>query len=140
MCSLPHKAVTVTRSKIPAKLQYDSKDGSRVPNGTVVAKERLRTRRVDKGKSGQAQTTAVSGGFGGGILSRIISKRLTLLGERSGACDAVERAIIAELLIVVLTGLGGASQEKSAARNFLKRDSQDFQGLQDAYLVNLDIL
>ena len=43
---------------------------------------------------------------------------LTLLGERSGACDAVERAIIAELLIVVLTGLGGASQEKSAARNF----------------------
>ena len=47
------------------------------------------------------------------------SKRLTLLGERSGACDAVERAIIAELLIVVLTGLGGASQEKSAARNFL---------------------
>ena len=40
------------------------------------------------------------------------------MGERSGACDAVERAIIAELLIVVLTGLGGASQERSAARNF----------------------
>jgi hypothetical protein len=85
--------------------------------------ERLRTRRVDKGKSGQAQTTAVSGGFGGGILSRIISKRLTLLGERSGACDAVERAIIAELLIVVLTGLGGASQEKSAARIFCAPNS-----------------
>ena len=30
-----------------------------------------------------------------------------------------ERAIIAELLIVVLTGLGGASQERSAARKFL---------------------
>ena len=49
----------------------------------------------------------------------ITSKRLTLLGERSGACDAVERAIIAVLLIVVLTGLGGASQERSAARIFL---------------------
>ena len=85
----------------------------------VIAKEEPRTRRVDKGKSGQAQKTAVSGGFGGGILSRIKSKRLTLLGERSGACDAVERAIIAVLLIVVLTGLGGASQERSAARIFL---------------------
>ena len=31
---------------------------------------RNRTRRVDKGKSGQAQKTAVSGGFGGGILSQ----------------------------------------------------------------------
>ena len=39
-------------------------------DGTVIAKERLRTRRVDKGKSGQALITAVSGGFGGGILSR----------------------------------------------------------------------
>ena len=38
--------------------------------GTVIAKERLRTRRVDKGKSGQALKTAVSGGFGGGILSQ----------------------------------------------------------------------
>ena len=46
------------------------------------------------------------------------SKRLTLLGERSDVCDAGRRAIIAELLIDVLTGLGGASQEKSAARNF----------------------
>jgi hypothetical protein len=58
--------------------------------GTVIAKEEHRTRRVDKGKSGQALKTAVSGGFGGGILSQIISKRFTLLGERSGACDAVE--------------------------------------------------
>ena len=39
--------------------------------GTVVAKEQSRTRRVDKGKSGQALKTAVSGGFGGGILSQI---------------------------------------------------------------------
>ena len=39
---------------------------------TVIAKERLRTRRVDKGKSGQALKTAVSGGFGGGILSQIL--------------------------------------------------------------------
>ena len=49
----------------------------------------IRTRRVDKGKSGQAQKTAVSGGFGGGILSEIKSRRLTLLGERSDVCDAV---------------------------------------------------
>ena len=61
----------------------------------------------------------MSGGFGGGILSQILKASvLTLLGERSGACDAVERAIIAELLMDALTGLGGASQEKSAARNF----------------------
>ena len=38
--------------------------------GTGVAKEKNRTRRVDKGKSGQALKTAVSGGFGGGILSQ----------------------------------------------------------------------
>ena len=35
-----------------------------------LPKEETRTRRVDKGKSGQAQKTAVSGGFGGGILSQ----------------------------------------------------------------------
>ena len=58
--------------------------------GTVVAKQERRTRRVDKGKSGQAQKTAVSGGFGGGILSHDLSGRLTLLGEQSDACDAVE--------------------------------------------------
>jgi hypothetical protein len=47
----------------------------------VVAKEEHRTRRVDKGKSGQAQKTAVSGGFGGGILSRLIkNKCFTLFG------------------------------------------------------------
>jgi hypothetical protein len=42
--------------------------------GTVVAKERNRTRRVDKGKSGQALKTAVSGGFGGGILSQLLKQ------------------------------------------------------------------
>ena len=69
------------------------KSKSRGPNvtiGTVIAKEENRTRRVDKGKSGQALITAVSGGFGGGILSRNKSKRLTLLGERSDVCDAVD--------------------------------------------------
>jgi hypothetical protein len=35
-----------------------------------LPKRKSRTRRVDKGKSGQAQKTAVSGGFGGGILSQ----------------------------------------------------------------------
>ena len=68
--------------------------------------------RVDKGKSGQAQVTAVSGGFGGGILSHDVeSRRLTLLGEQSDACNAVKRATMAVLLIVVLKGLGGASRE-----------------------------
>ena len=47
----------------------------------VVAKEERRTRRVDKGKSGQAQITAVSGGFGGGILSQIKSKRRLFWGN-----------------------------------------------------------
>ena len=47
-------------------------DGPTGVGGTVVAKEETRTRRVDKGKSGQALKTAVSGGFGGGILSQIL--------------------------------------------------------------------
>ena len=52
--------------------QYsEMKQWSRV-NGTDVAKEENRTSRVDKGKSGQAQKTAVSEGFGGGILSHVI--------------------------------------------------------------------
>jgi hypothetical protein len=42
----------------------------------LIAKEKPRTRRVDKGKSGQAQKTAVSGGFGGGILSQLIKQAL----------------------------------------------------------------
>jgi len=55
--------------------------------GTVVAKSKIRTRRVDKGKSGQAQKTAVSGGFGGGILSHDLKQTLTLLGEQSDVCE-----------------------------------------------------
>ena len=50
------------------------------PHGTVIAKRRLRTRRVDKGKSGQARKTAVSGSFGGGILSQSYKQALTLFG------------------------------------------------------------
>ena len=48
--------------------------------GTVIAKERLRTRRVDKGKSGQALKTAVSGGFGGGILSQLLKQAFDSFG------------------------------------------------------------
>ena len=48
--------------------------------GTVVAKERNRTRRVDKGKSGQALKTAVSGGFGGGILSQLLKQAFDSFG------------------------------------------------------------
>jgi hypothetical protein len=48
--------------------------------GTVVAKEKNRTRRVDKGKSGQAQKTAVSGGFGGGILSQLLKQAFDSFG------------------------------------------------------------
>jgi hypothetical protein len=58
--------------------------------GTVVAKEEDRTRRVDKGKSGQALKTAVSGGFGGGILSQDLKRTLVLLGERIRVRDAVD--------------------------------------------------
>jgi hypothetical protein len=70
---------------------------------------------------------------------------LTLLGERSGACDAVGRAKIAELLIVVLTGLGGASQERSAARicfkgRFTKEIYGIFHDLHDSYPVNPEYL
>ena len=80
MCSLPHKAVTGLQSKILVKLQDDGEEVRKCFVGTVIAKEEHRTRRVDKGKSGQALTTAVSGGFGGGILSRIKSKRFDSFG------------------------------------------------------------
>jgi hypothetical protein len=50
------------------------------PGGTVVAKEKNRTRRVDKGKSGQALKTAVSGGFGGGILSQDLKQASNSFG------------------------------------------------------------
>ena len=48
--------------------------------GTVIAKEENRTRRVDKGKSGQALKTAVSGGFGGGILSQLLKQAFDSFG------------------------------------------------------------
>jgi hypothetical protein len=48
--------------------------------GTVIAKEENRTRRVDKGKSGQALKTAVSGGFGGGILSQLLKQAFNSFG------------------------------------------------------------
>jgi hypothetical protein len=68
-------AVTATFDPSPALRRRNSKQnyklGSNEVDGTVVAKKKTRTRRVDKGKSGQALKTAVSGGFGGGILSQI---------------------------------------------------------------------
>ena len=67
-------------SKITAKLQEEGNVGPTGLGGMIVAKETNRTRRVDKGKSGQALTTAVSGGFGGGILSLIKSKRFDSFG------------------------------------------------------------
>ena len=60
----------VTLHRIFRKIAQHAHTGDRTLFGTIVAKSRIRTRRVDKGKSGQAQKTAVSGGFGGGILSR----------------------------------------------------------------------
>ena len=71
MSLFAHKAVNIAKVKIRAKSQDGGKNGQERLGGTVVAKEETRTRRVDKGKSGQALTTAVSGGFGGGILSQI---------------------------------------------------------------------
>jgi hypothetical protein len=56
----------------------------------AVANRRDRTRRVDEGKSGLALITAVSGGFGGGILSQDLQQAFDSLGEQSGVCDAVD--------------------------------------------------
>jgi len=56
----------------------------------LVANMEDRTRRVDEGKSGQALITAVSGGFGGGILSQDLQQAFGSLGEQSGVCDAVD--------------------------------------------------
>jgi hypothetical protein len=59
-----------------ARFRKDSYSKARLSTlqlgGTVIAKTMNRTRRVDKGKSGQARKTAVSGGFGGGILSQLL--------------------------------------------------------------------
>jgi hypothetical protein len=60
--------------RIEAKLRFSITFWSNGVGGTVVAKEENRTRRVDKGKSGQALKTAVSGGFGGGILSQVLKQ------------------------------------------------------------------
>jgi hypothetical protein len=60
--------------------------------GTVVAKEEARTRRVEKGKSGQALEIAVSGGFGGGILSQFYKQAAALSGERSYRLHAIKRS------------------------------------------------
>jgi len=79
-----------TDTNFPQQNQGVRKRQSQALTGTLFDNRRIRTRRVDKGKSGQAQKTAVSGGFGGGILSHDLSRRLTLLGEQSDVCDAVE--------------------------------------------------
>jgi len=80
LCPPPHKAITAIESKIPVKLQDYEKNGPTRLGGIVVAKETNRTRRVDKGKSGQAQKIAVSGGFGGGILSQISKQAFDSFG------------------------------------------------------------
>ena len=68
--SVANKIITICLQGIPTKAALSIRDDPNLPIGTVIAKEENRTRRVDKGKSGQALKTAVSGGFGGGILSQ----------------------------------------------------------------------
>jgi hypothetical protein len=68
----------------------------------------------EKGKSGQLKI-AVSGSFGGGVLLRFKKAGGDSFGGTGLAPAAIEEQHC-ELLIVVLTGLGGASQERSAAR------------------------
>ena len=72
LCSMAYKAFIFTSYETRRKTPLCLFDWTKSYVGTVIAKERLRTRRVDKGKSGQALKTAVSGGFGGGILSQIL--------------------------------------------------------------------
>lgn len=69
---MPYKAFIIFSYETLGKTPLCLFDWTRAVVGTVIAKEMLRTRRVDKGKSGQALKTAVSGGFGGGILSQIL--------------------------------------------------------------------
>jgi ssDNA-binding replication factor A large subunit len=64
------QTVVLEKLENPRKRRVLDFDVIDAAGGTVIAKEENRTRRVDKGKSGQAQKTAVSGGFGGGILSQ----------------------------------------------------------------------
>ena len=67
---MPYKAFIRLSYETRGKLPLCLFDWTMALVGTVIAKEMHRTRRVDKGKSGQALKTAVSGGFGGGILSQ----------------------------------------------------------------------
>jgi hypothetical protein len=70
VCLMAYKGFSDFSYEMLGKTPLCLFDWIRAAVGTVVAKEMLRTRRVDKGKSGQALKTAVSGGFGGGILSQ----------------------------------------------------------------------
>ena len=72
MCLTAYKAFIRIGYESRGKTPDGLFDWTRADIGTVIAKEMHRTRRVDKGKSGQALKTAVSGGFGGGILSQIL--------------------------------------------------------------------
>ena len=69
---MAYKAFIDVSYQFQGKTPFGLIDWLRGNVGTVIAKEENRTRRVDKGKSGQALKTAVSGGFGGGILSQIL--------------------------------------------------------------------
>ena len=69
----------------------------------------IRTRRVDKGNRVRLEI-AVSGSFGGGVLSRFEKANVGSFGGTELTLVRQSRAIIAVLLIDVLTGLGGASQ------------------------------
>ena len=72
LCFMAYKAFIRLSYETRGKTLLWLFDWTRAAVGTVIAKEEARTRRVDKGKSGQALKTAVSGGFGGGILSQIL--------------------------------------------------------------------
>src|ERR1043166_3436846 len=74
LCCLPYKSFPSTGLPNPSKKDISLIERFGRLVGTVVAKEKNRTRRVDKGKSGQALKTAVSGGFGGGILSQLLKQ------------------------------------------------------------------
>ena len=74
------KRTAGTIYQTPAKIEICLIERFGFVVGTVIAKEKNRTRRVDKGKSGQALKTAVSGGFGGGILSQLLKQAFDSFG------------------------------------------------------------
>jgi hypothetical protein len=80
LCRPRSKSLRATIYETPAKTEFCLIERSEGDVGTVIAKEKTRTRRVDKGKSGQAQKTAVSGGFGGGILSQLLKQAFDSFG------------------------------------------------------------